>query len=227
VTTPKGKKYLRALTMIDPATGWFEVKALPEAPNAEIVSAAMDDTWLSRYPRPQCIGYDNGSEFKLVFREMIKNYGMEYKGSSSHNPQSHGVIERIHQVLEDALRTFEFEEQDLPEDDPWTSFLSAAAFAIRSTYHTTLGATPAQLIFGRDMILPLKFTADWELIQTRRQKEMLRNNARENSKRIPHTYSVGDQVCKRRTGILPKLRRKRDGPYEVTAVYNNGTVRIH
>ena len=42
----------------------------------------------------------------------------------------------------------------------------------------------------------------------------------------PHTYSVGDKVAKRRPGILPKLRRKRDGPYEVTAVYNNGTVRI-
>jgi hypothetical protein len=53
VTTPKGKKYLRALTMIDPAMGWFEVKALAEAPNAEIVSAAMDDTWLSRCPQPQ------------------------------------------------------------------------------------------------------------------------------------------------------------------------------
>ena len=94
-----------------------------------------DDTWLSSYPRPQYIGYDNGSEFKSGFRQMIKNYDMEeYKGCSSHNPQSHGAIERIrHQVLEDALRTFELEEQDLPEDDPWTSFLSAAAFAIRST----------------------------------------------------------------------------------------------
>ena len=104
--------------------------------------------------------------------------------------------------------------------------LQQAAFAIQSTYHTTIGATPAQLVFGRDMILPLRFTADWELIRERRQKEMLKNNAKENSKRIPHMYSVGDKVAKRRPGILPKLRRKRDGPYEVTAVYNNGTVRI-
>ena len=226
VKTPKGTKHLRALTMIDPATGWFEVKALSKAPDSDIVSAAMDDTWFCRYPRPQYIGYDNGSEFKSVFKEMITNYGLERRGSSSYNPQSHGVIERIHQVLEDALRTFELEEQDLSEEDPWSSFLSAAAFTIRSTYHTTIGATPAQLVFGRDMILPLRFTADWELIRERRQKEMLKNNAKENSKRIPHTYSVGDKVAKRRPGILPKLRRKRDGPYEVTAVYNNGTVRI-
>ena len=55
---------------------------------------------------------------------------------------------------------------------------------------------------------------------------MLKNNAKENSKCTPHTYSVGDKVAKHRPGILPKLKRKCDGPYEVTAVYDNGTVRI-
>jgi len=67
----------------------------------------------------------------------------------------------VHQVLGDALRTFELEEQDLDETDPWTPFLAATAFAIRSTCHTTLGTTPAQLVFQRDMILPMKFQADW------------------------------------------------------------------
>jgi transposase InsO family protein len=212
--------------MIDPATGWFEVKSLDKEPDSDIVSAAMDDTWFCRYPRPQIIGYDNGSEFKSVFETMIKNYGLESKGSVPYNPQSHGVIERIHQVLEDALRTFELEEQDLKGKDPFGPYLAAAAFAIRSSYHTTLGATPAQLVFGRDMILPVRFKANWEIIQARRQKEIDKNNARENSKRIDHTYKVGDKVCKRRPGKLPKLRRKRDGPYEVTAVYNNGNVEI-
>jgi hypothetical protein len=227
VKTRKGKTiYLRALTMIDPATGWFEVKSLDKEPDSDIVSAAMDDTWFCRYPRPQVIGYDNGSEFKSVFKTMIENYGLESKGSVPYNPQSHGVIERIHQVLEDALRTFELEEQDLKGKDPFGPYLAAAAFAIRSTYHTTLGATPAQLVFGRDMILPMRFKANWEIIQARRQKEINKNNARENSKRIDHTYRVGDKVCKRRPGKLPKLGRKRDGPYEVTAVYNNGNVEI-
>jgi transposase InsO family protein len=225
VKTPKGIKKLRALTMIDPATGWFEIKALDD-PKAATVMAAMDDTWLSRYPRPQCIGYDNGSEFKSVFNAMVHNYGMRKATSTAYNPQSHGMIERVHQVVEDALRTFELEEVDLDENNPWEPFLVAAAFAIRSTFHTTLGATPAQLVYGRDMILPVRFQADWTAIQQRRQKEINRNNIRENSKRIPHHYKIGDLVVKKRPGILPKLGRKRDGPYEVIAVYNNGTVRI-
>jgi len=76
------------------------------------------------------------------------------------------------------------------------------------------------------MILPIKFQADWMRIQQRRQKEIDRNNAKENKSRIPHTYKVGDLVSKRRPGILPKLRRKREGPFEVIAVFDNDTIRI-
>jgi hypothetical protein len=169
---------------------------------------------------------DNGSEFKHLFAKMIKNYGLEKAPSTAYNPQSNGIIERVHQVLEDALRTFQLEDLELNPNDPFRSYLAATCFAIHSTYHTTLGASPAQLVFQRDMILPIKFQADWMLIQQRRQAEINRNNARENKSRIPHTYKVGDLVSKTRPGILPKLRQKRDGPFEVIAVYNNGTIRI-
>ena len=206
-------------------TGWFEMKDLAAA-DAASTMAAIDDVWFSRYPRPQIMGFDNGKEFQSVFRQMVKSYGLKEASTTSYNPQSNGIIERVHQVLNDALRTFELEEQDLPDKDPWTPFLAATCFAIRSTYHTTLGATPAQLVYGRDMILPLTFKANWSAIRQRRQTEINRNNARENRSRIAHTFSVGDKVSKGKPGIIPKLRRKRDGPYEVTAVYDNGTVRI-
>jgi hypothetical protein len=76
------------------------------------------------------------------------------------------------------------------------------------------------------MILPIRFQADWTVVQQRRQAEMLRNNNRENKSRLTHHYTVGDKVSKKRPGVLPKLSRKRNGPYEVIAVYDNGTVRI-
>jgi hypothetical protein len=34
------------------------------------------------------------------------------------------------------------------------------------------------LVFGRDMVLPIKFMADWGAIEQQRQKEMCRNNRR-------------------------------------------------
>ena len=216
---------LRAMTMIDPATGWFEIHAIPQA-TAECCMEAFDDQWLCRYPRPQYLGCDGGSEFKDVFQQMARNYGLVLKPSTPYNPQGNSIVERIHQVVGDQLRTFELDEQELNTHNPWSPFLSAVAFAIRSTYHTTLEATPAQLVFGRDMLLPIQFQADWAAIRERRQKVINQSNERENKKRIAHEYRVGDTVSKNRPGIQAKMKRKRDGPFTITHVYDNGTVRI-
>ena len=225
IQTPTKKHHLRAITMIDPATGWFEVKDITDA-SANTCMSAFDDTWLSRYPRPQFIGFDNGNEYKNVFREMCTNYGIKPKPSTTYNPQSNGIIERVHQVLGNALRTFELEERELDPRDPFSSFLAAASYAIRSMYHTTLQATPAQLIYGRDMILPIQFKTDWESLRANRQKEMTRNNVRENQRRIDHTYKINDLVMLTKPGIKRKMSTPRDGPYNIIKINKNGTIRI-
>ena len=124
------------------------------------------------------------------------------------------------------LRTMELEEREVDPSKPFDEALNAAAYAIRCTYHTTLQATPGQLVFGRDMILPIAMRADWNAIQARRQAMIEHNNAVENSKRIEHVYAVGDKVTYKKHGILRKLATPRRGPYEVTHVYSNGTIRI-
>ena len=157
---------------------------------------------------------------------MIENYGLKGKPSTEYNPQSNGIIERVHQVLGNSLRSFELTKRDLPDENTWEPFLSATAFAIRSTYHTTLQATPGQLVFGRDMILPLKFKADWAQIQLSKQKRIDESNQRENMKRIDHEYSRGDKVLLKVPGIIPKMELPRKGPYEIVRVYSNGMVDI-
>jgi transposase InsO family protein len=224
--TAQGKTYeLRALTMIDPATGWFEIKELKK-PSAEACMEAFDDAWLARYPRPQYIGFDQGNEYKSVFAEMCDNYGITKKISTTYNPQSNGIIERVHQVVNNGLRTLELENSEFDVDDPWSALLSSVAYAIRTTYHTTLQASPAQLVFGRDMLFPIKFNADWTSIRARRQAEIERNNSRENSKRISHDYKIGDKVLIEKPGINRKLSTPRSGPHVVKKVYTNGTVLI-
>jgi hypothetical protein len=88
---------------------------------------------------------------------------MKKRVMTAYNPQANGITERVHLVLADALRTFELQEREMDANDPWASLLANAAFAIRSTYHTTLGASPGQLVFCRDMLLPIKFKANWGL----------------------------------------------------------------
>ena len=157
---------------------------------------------------------------------MIDNYGLIRKPSTEYNPQSNGIIERVHQVLGNALRNFVIENRELDEQNPWDEFLQSAAFAIRSTHHTTLGASPAQLVFNRDMFLPVQFMADWTQIRIKRQKLIHKSNDRENKSRINHAYHQGDRVLLTTPGILPKLSSPRTGPYKVVKVHDNGTVTI-
>ena len=97
-------------------------------------------------------------------------------------------------------------------------------FALRATYHTTLQASPAQLVFGRDAILNTKFVADWHLIRKRKQRLINENNRRENSKRIPHQYSVGDKILYHVPQPNKFGKSPLQGPFEVLRVFDNGTV---
>jgi hypothetical protein len=97
-----------ALTIIDPSTDWFEVKDVKDKSAKESMNT-FDDVWLSRYPRPAYIGFDNGGEYKYVFEELVNNYGIKKKNSTPFNPQYNGIIERVHLTLNDALRTAEID----------------------------------------------------------------------------------------------------------------------
>ena len=72
---------------------------------------------------------DGGTEFLREFEETLDNYGCERKVTTPFNPQGNSVVERTHQVIGDALQTFELEERDLDEDDPFGPFLAAVSWA--------------------------------------------------------------------------------------------------
>ena len=66
IKTPNKVHTLQCMTMIDPATSWFEIAHIRPVNLAEM-KRLFDTTWLSRYPHPQEVGYDNGSEFKKCY----------------------------------------------------------------------------------------------------------------------------------------------------------------
>ncbi len=49
------------------------------------------------------------------------------------------------------------------------AFLSDTAWAICSTYHTVLKASPGAAISGQDMLFDIPFIADWQKIGEHRQ----------------------------------------------------------
>jgi hypothetical protein len=68
--------------MIDPATGWFEVREIGTK-HAYNVAKAVELAWLMCYPRPNIITYDEGTEFLAAFAKMVKNdYCLIYANQS-------------------------------------------------------------------------------------------------------------------------------------------------
>jgi hypothetical protein len=94
------------LTMIDPASSWFEIVELTVTTDVIIpmdtngrkdtkthnntklpyfdkssamISNLVNKTWFSRYPRCQYIIYDNGSELKLHFEALCESFRIKHK----------------------------------------------------------------------------------------------------------------------------------------------------
>jgi hypothetical protein len=98
-----------------------------------------------------------------------EDYGVKAKPSITvRNPQANAIVEWVHQVIGNIIQTFELENNYLDGNDPWKGILSATAFAVRSTFHTTLKNTPGQLVFGHDLILNVKHEANWEYVRARK-----------------------------------------------------------
>jgi hypothetical protein len=127
-------------------------------------------------------------------------------------------------MLGNLIRSFQLQDKLYYDpEDPWGGILMAVAFALRSTYHTTLQATPGQLIFGRNMVLNVQHLTDWTAIKARKQQIIHNNNQIENLKQIPHHYQVGDLVMLQ-SNRANKYEQPYSGPYCITQVNTNGTV---
>ena len=108
-------------------------------------------------------------------------------------------------------------------------FVTDAVWAIRSTYHTVLKASPGPGIFGRNMFMlfDIPFLADWNKIGDHRQHQADLNTKHENRSRRNWDYKVGDQVLLRKDGILCKSESWYEcDPWTITSVHMNGTIRV-
>ena len=73
---------LKAVTMIDPATGWFEI-AKHDDKCAITVANIIERTWLNRCPWPDKINLDRGKELiRIDFKDMARS--------------SHGGQDQVH-----------------------------------------------------------------------------------------------------------------------------------
>ena len=92
--------------MINPVTGWFEIAQYEDKRSISIENL-VETMWMSRYPRPIETTYDQGNGF--IGHDIIKpliemEYTITSKPSTSGNPMSNAVLEKIHQVIKNLVQ---------------------------------------------------------------------------------------------------------------------------
>ena len=166
---------------------------------------------------------------KKDLKALISDFGIKYRPTTVKNPQANGILERVHGVINDMLRTNDLDNFTFDPADPWGDILANVAWALRSLTHSTLNATPGQLVFSRDMLFDLKYVADWQSIRKRKEQQVRRDNARENSKRTSYSYKVGGKVLVKgdHLHILRKTQLLNNGPFIIDEVNKErGTLTI-
>ncbi len=88
-------------------------------------------------------------------------------------------MERMH--LGKMLRTAEIDMANSVTPNDVDVFLDNAAWAICSTFHRVLKASPGAAIFGQDMLFDIPFMADWHKIGEHRQSLTDCGNQRKNA----------------------------------------------
>ena len=128
------------------------------------------------------------------FEVKCNSYGIKAKPTSVKNLQANAILGQLHQVITTMLCTAELDMANTVVATDTDVFLTDAAWAICSTYHTVLKASPGAAIFGRDMLFNIPFLADWNKIGEYRQCQTDRNTERENCSHRDWDYKVVDKV---------------------------------
>ncbi len=163
----------------------------------------------------------------MNFEYLCDSYGIKRKPTTIKNPQANAILEHMHQVLGKMLRTAEIDVADSLTPNDVDVFINNGAWAIHSTYHTVLKASPGVAIFGQDILFDIPFRAGWNKIGDYRQHQTDLSTASKNKKCVDYDYKVGDRVLVVQDGI-PRKAQSPHGkePWTITTIHTNGPIRI-
>ena len=118
---------------------------------ATTIAEALITNWISYFGCPLECHTDQGSQLTgSVITEMCKLLGIEKTRTTVGRPQSDGMIENANQALCNMLNC-------VVHDNPfaWDLLLRMCNLAYNTNVHESLSETPAIMLFGRELTLPI------------------------------------------------------------------------
>jgi hypothetical protein len=141
---PKSNRIDTILVVIDKFTKYAHFVPLSHPFTALQVAQAYMDNIYKLHGLPESIVSDRDRIFtSTLWRELFKLSDTQLLMSSSYHPQTDGQTERLNQCLENFLRC---SVHSCPKQ--WSKWLPMAEFWYNTSYHTALGRTPFEVLYG-------------------------------------------------------------------------------
>ncbi len=217
-----------ALTCIDTASNLVEL-ILINNKTAKHIRDKFTQSWLCQYPPPVRCLHDKGGEFiGQNFQLLLEIFSIKDVCSTSKNPQSYAICERMHLPVTNVLRTLVHTNppQNMTQvRDVIDNALATAIHAMQITVATTLDSTPGALAFAGNTFLNIPLIADWQAIAQTCKYHVNENLRRANRKGRQFDCAPGQQVLKK-VHNSTKLGVRTKGPYTIERVHINGILTI-
>jgi len=158
-----GNKYL--VVIIDAFSKWIELVPVVDK-TAELVAKAIVTRWILRHGKPQEIISDQGTEFINKTMQAIERLmGITHKSTTAMHPQSNGQVERINSEIVAYMRKYWSAESTWVEQVPFIQW------AHNSSYHSSLGMSPYNVLYGRECAHPVSNEHHGELMRLNYSEE--------------------------------------------------------
>ena len=230
--TPKGNRYI--LVFIDYATRWPEAFATRDM-KATTVAEILIKEILCRHGAPVELLSDRGRDFLAeVVQETCKFMRTHKINTAAYHPQTNGLCERFNGTLTQIISLYVNENQQ-----NWDDLIQMALFGYRISVQESTKRTPAELLYGRQMRLPMNFDMyapklefskrlkhEWRRAQDSVARVAEANKIRHENKNNPVKYKAGEKIRIRVEATKPGLSNKLKGvrwsdPTEIIEVRGN------
>ena len=151
---------LHVIIAVDWLSRWAEARAINSTDAATCSDFIYSDI-CCRYGVPESIRSDHSSGFdNEILDHLASTLRVNHHLSTPYYPQSNGLVERTVQTFKNALKCL-IQDQLAGADGEaaelssyWSHLVPSVLFAYRTSPHTSLGMSPAELVFGRSLRLP-------------------------------------------------------------------------